>query len=209
MLPFALAFVVGGLLSVNEIVNIRYKKIAVFILSSPFLYLYAVLFGLLSALFLYLIQSGAISQDLVQGTEGNLYMTAFAVGMCTRAFFDIKLFNVPTGGDKPFSVGVKTITQFVEDPLLGRIDSHWFKHYREFIKEVENKYNDKTTEEVHNKAVEGLKDFPDQARVLAFLSGAFASAEVKKDKFGLVITEFGTRVFCQIFEVEIKPGKKA
>ena len=116
-----------------------------------------------------------------------------------KAFFDIKIFSFSIGPDRTFPVGIKTVSHFIEDPLLSKMEVDWFKNYSRFIEDVEVKYKGQTVDDIHNLVIDKLRDFPDGGRVVAFIKGDFDKVPTKRDKYSLVMREFGKDVFCQIF----------
>lgn len=201
MLPYLIAFVFGGIFSVLDVISIKYRKISAFIYKSYFLYLYAICFGTFGVLILSLIRSGLLGSEIVFSDFGNdTIIQAACVGIFTKAFFDIKIFSFSTGPDKTFPVGIKTLSHFVEEPLLSRMEIDWFKNYSRFIQSVEQKYQNSSVNDIHNLVVDKLQNFPDDKRVVGFIKGEFDKVTTKRDKYALVMREFGKVVFCQIFD---------
>jgi hypothetical protein len=200
-LLYLITFILAGIFSVLEILNIKYRKIAAFILTSPALYSYAIFFGLIGAGILWSVQNNKMFGDvsLLPGSESS-FAKAILIGVFTKAFFDLKIFSFSIGPDKAFPVGIKTFSHFVEEPLLSKMEVHWFKNYSKFIDKVNAQHQSKTVDEIHNLVVDRLQNFPDESRVVAFLNGEFNKVTTKKDKYSLVMREFGKDVFCQVFQ---------
>lgn len=197
---YIVAFLLAGTFSILEIINIKYRKIAAFIISSPALYGYAAFFGLLGTGILWSVQNEVFGNVIfLPGSENHLTQ-AILIGIFTKAFFDLKIFSFSIGPDKTFPVGIKTFSHFIEEPLLSKIEVHWFRNYSNFIDRVNAQYQTSTVEDIHNLVVEKLQNFPDEQRVLAFLKGDFDKVTEKRDKYSLVMREFGKDVFCQVFQ---------
>lgn len=200
-LPYLIAFVFGALFSVFDVLSIKYRKISTFIYNSISLYAYAVCFGVFGTLIFGLLRNGLLGSEVFfTGMGENIYIQAAFVGIFTKAFFDIKIFSFSTGQDKTFPVGIKTISHFIEEPLLSKMEVDWFKNYSRFIKVVEGKYQNQTVNDIHNLVVDRLQNFPDDKRVVGFIGGEFDKVITKRDKYSLVMREFGKEVFCQIFD---------
>ena len=200
-IALTIAFFIGAFFATIEIITIRYRRIATFITFSPFLYLHALFFGAISLAILFCFQNkmfGDVSITQAAGFNGNVYAEAFIVGLLTRSFMDIKLFNI-ANGNKATPIGIKTISDWFEEPLLSRIEADWFKTYNKFIGGVETKYAAETKEQINNMVVDALASFPDTNRALLFLNGSFSQARDKREQFSLVMREFGKEVFCEIF----------
>lgn len=202
LLALAIAFLIGGIFSTLEVITIRYRKIASFISYSPFLYLHAIFFGVVSLAILYGLQNKMLGDVAVTQTAGapvNGYIQAFIVGILTKSFLDIKIFSI-SSGEKSTPIGIKTITNFFEEPILSKIEADWFKNYNKFILLVDQTHAAKTKEQINNMVVDALATFPDRNRALIFLNGPFSQARDKREQFSLVMREFGKEVFCEIFQ---------
>jgi hypothetical protein len=201
VVPYTIAFILGAMFSILDVVSVKYHKISAFIYNSISLYVYAGCYGLFAILILALFSEGILKTDALTATIGsNVYLQAAMIGIFTKAFFDIKIFSFSISQDRTFPVGIKTFSHFIEDPLLSNMEIDWFKSYSRFIAQVESKYPNRTVIDIHNLAVDKLRAFPDTNRVVVFLKGEFDKATDKRDKYSLVMRDFGKDVFCQVFD---------
>jgi hypothetical protein len=202
LIPLAVTFFIGAIVSMFDILTLKYRKVSAFLVSSPYLYVYAVFFGVISILVLWCLQNNIFPAMPLDGNASflsNAYVQAFIVGMLTKSFLDIKIFSIANGTSKSTPIGVKTLTVIFEEPLLDKIESEWFKNFSRFIDMVEQKYQDKVVADINNIVVSKLRNFPDSNRAVIFLNGSFAQAIDKREQFTLVMREFGKGVFCEIF----------
>ncbi len=193
------AFISGSIFSVIELFTIRYNKISDFIITSRALYIYAFFYGAL-AVGVYMFAKTPMLQYIpFDGIGFKQIFGAILIGLSIKAITDLKVFSLNVGNNKTYPVGLKSFTQSFDNYMLSKVEFHWFRSYSAFISLVEAQYQNNSANDIHNIVVDSLQHFPDNKRVVTFLSGQFNQADNKRDKFSLVMREFGKQVFCEIF----------
>lgn len=133
-----------------ELVTLRYSR-QFFLLwnKSWALYVYALMYGIVALLITFGLNQleigGAIN---LQGIGlSNPWIRAVAIGVFTKAFFHMRLFNIPVGsfGTQSFPIGLETIVQVFEPQLLKTIELHEFNAVRQYIEPRAAKYKDLAT----------------------------------------------------------------
>ena len=129
-----LAFVIAAFISVLELITAKYPRTYFLLKKNRKLYLYALTYGAVA--FGIMLGLGALVTAGTVKLEGlglsSPWVQAIAVGLTTKAFLHINLFNV-TVGSQPMPVGLETLVQLFEPALLRTILLDEFNAVRNYI----------------------------------------------------------------------------
>ena len=141
--PALVAFVLATAIAWLELVTSKYPRTIYFIKKHWLLYTYALVYGFLSLLIMFLwdalvkVDAVALASPLSTGR----WAQSIAVGFSTKALLHIRLFTVSTGSQS-VPVGIESFVNLFEPALLQNIDLHEFYKVREFLQPRSEKYKD-------------------------------------------------------------------
>lgn len=141
--PALVAFVLATAIAGLELVTSKYPRTFSFIKKHPWLYVYALVHGVLGLGIM--LGLDALMKGNAVGFAGPLntgrWGWSIAVGFSTKALLNIRLFTVSTGSQS-FPVGIESFVKIFEPTLLQTIDLHEFCKIREFLEPRARKYED-------------------------------------------------------------------
>ncbi len=146
--PPLFGFVVAGILAWVELVTSRYPRTFTFIRTSPALYSYCFIYGIIG--FAVLFGFDALVSAGVLKAEGlglsNPWIRAFEIGVAVKALLHIRLFTV-TAGSQPFPVGIESLVQLFEPWLLDRVEQDEFNEKSSYIEQKRHEYPEVTVKQ--------------------------------------------------------------
>jgi hypothetical protein len=127
------AFAVAALVTGIELLTSKYPRTVRFALSSPWFYVYLIIYGLLGAAALALVP--LVSDQLtVEGIGAtNPWMKAVLVGFSIKAVLHIRIFSVTTGPGQSFPVGLESFVQLFEPWMLRTVELDHYSAQSTFI----------------------------------------------------------------------------
>ena len=145
--PAILAFVIAAFISVLELITAKYPRTYFLLRKNRKLYVYALIYGVI-AFGIVLGLRALVTAGTVK-LEGlglsSPWVQAIAVGLTTKAFLHINLFNV-TVGSQTMPVGLETLVQLFEPTLLRAILLDEFNAVRSYVQPYVNQYSDLTVD---------------------------------------------------------------
>ena len=141
--PSILSAILAFGISVSELLTGTYARTYFLVLRSTWLYVYAVIYGLLGFFGMFLLDFLTASKLVtLQGVGlSSAWVQALIVGISIKAFLHIRLFNVNTGTSN-VPIGVETVVQIFEPWLLRQIQLDHFNALRALIGPRAAKYTD-------------------------------------------------------------------
>lgn len=147
-LPPAIAFVLATSIAALELITSKYPRTAYFLRKSWRIYVYSTIYGVISlcAYFVLpdLLAKGTIKieEGALPSSSGSAIVTAFLVGLSSKALMHIRLFSISTGSGTTFPVGVESFVQLFEPWLLEGIGLDEFTGLRSYVRQRLAKHND-------------------------------------------------------------------
>ncbi len=140
--PAILAFVIAAFISVLELITAKYPRTYFLLRKNLKLYVYALIYGVIAFGIMLglraLVTAGTIK---LEGLGlSSPWVQAIAVGVTTKAFLHINLFNV-TVGAQTMPVGLETLVQLFEPTLLRMILLDEFNAVRSYVKPYADKHS--------------------------------------------------------------------
>lgn len=140
--PAILAFVIAAAISVSELITAKYPRTFFLLRKNHKLYLYALTYGAVAFGIMLGLRALVTAETVkLEGLGLSLpWVQAIAVGLTTKAFLHINLFNV-TVGSQPMPVGLETLVQLFEPALLRTILLDEFNAVRNYAQPHADKHS--------------------------------------------------------------------
>lgn len=169
--------------------------------ASPVIF-YSICYGIIGVLLHLLLKKGVISMPDININLPAGYIYAIAVGFATKGIADLNFFNIRSG-TTTIPVGIKTITQPLDQLFEQQIDAVSFVRYCDYLKPFQDKYKATVTniDAFKKDSINQLNQYhPDKKKVAAFAAGEDFSRATNTDEIlALVLKEFGQTIFEKIF----------
>lgn len=141
--PVILAFLIGSFFTGLDLVTGKYPRTWFLVRQSRLFWIYCGIYGTISAAG-YLASDALIAAGKIQLDSevlGSPWLRAVVVGISIKSFLHINLFNV-TVNSQPFPVGLETLVQVFEPPMLRTILFDEFNAVRHFVAPLAAKHPD-------------------------------------------------------------------
>jgi hypothetical protein len=197
ILPWLLAFVIASLVTLFEFVTSTYPRTAFLVCKSKYLYVYVAIYGAIAALLTALFPLLAAEQATIEGAGAdNPWVQALVIGVSVKALLHIRLFNVNTGPEKAFPVGVETVVMLFEPWLIRNIDLDHFNELMTYVGEAQKRYSD--LDQIKSTIGHNIpRSFSDPEK--ATLKRDIDNAPTARDAMEIYLTYVGRRTFERVF----------
>ncbi|MEP7375289.1 MAG: hypothetical protein ABI675_17950 [Chitinophagaceae bacterium] len=151
---------------------------------------YCFIYGLIGMLLFVILKEGVISIDTNNTKAYGPYLTAFATGVATKGVADIKFFDINIQGE-PFPIGLRSVTQFLDNQFDKQFDSIGFTRFLQFITPFQQKYEQTDLAHFKQRIIDVLASHPSNDKVAAFTTSVIEPAGSTKEILGGILREFG------------------
>ncbi len=158
---------------------------------------YCVIYGFIGVFLFIILKEGVITIDTNNTLAYGPYLTAFATGLMTKGVADIKFFDIRHQGE-PFPIGLRTITQFLDDRFDREFDSIGFQRFLKFITPFQQKYEHTNLALFKQLIIDKLASHPSREKVAAFTTSVIQPAGSTKEILDGILREFGKRTLFTI-----------
>lgn len=196
-LPPFISFIIGTLVAGIELITSKYPRTFFLLNKSWALYAYTIIYGILSFGVMLAISSlvGAKIIKLEGLGISNMWVQAVVVGVATKAFLHIRVFNVSIGSQS-FPVGIETFVYMFEPWLLRTIELDEFNAIRKFIDIAQSRYS--ALNDVIQKIKNNIPQKLSKVEKSAFPSDLSEKTTVS-EAMELYLQYFGKKSFERIF----------
>ncbi len=195
--PPLVSFVIVFLLALTELITSKYPRTFFVLKKSWKIYVYSIVYGAIGFFIMLSIKSLIDAQILtVTGLRvSDVWVQSVIVGICTKAFLHIRLFNVGIGS-KSIPIGIETLVLLFEPWFLRGIMLDEYNGIREFIQNTQTRF--KNFDKVKKKIEQNIPAKLPKDERLAFLSDLDLMKTVP-DAMELYLQNFGKRSFERVF----------
>jgi hypothetical protein len=129
LLSATIAVVVTAL----ELITTKYPRTSVFVFHSGWFYVYILIYGAIAAVAYLLLPLVGAPVNMTGSGFANPWIQAAIAGFSVKALLHIRIFNVSTGPEKDFPVGLETIVLLFEPWLLRSVELDVFGELMGFV----------------------------------------------------------------------------